>query len=349
MATNRVASRINGLFGKTIDPMVLESELYRLHPEITSVEAIPVNQLDLLLTTTYNKIMTGDILSDRQLFEDVVLPKLPKLPTTDADMGKSYTRKLEKDRYWEDDPVRLLKSGGIELIDQFQKKAGEIAKKRAVISRKREIVRQEIDKLPHEWNYGEEELQALEGKIKEQIDSWTKQMDGIVRRMMNSMDIDSVGDFVSKYSQFKQALKYSISGIKWQAMNKAREELAAEKPVKNIAKAFGAMRNLGKSFFGTDDFNDKILKSIEYNIVSYFDEDKGIPYHSTYQKAIKHYEKGNKHSRKGDSDTASHWYAKAHVLTSQLKIHPSHSDASPKIKEDINFMHRNTKAMKGME
>jgi HAMP domain-containing protein len=284
-ANSRVASRIAGIFGKTIDPCVLEMELLRDHPEIQDLDTIPVNQLDVMLTITGNKILTGSVISGREIFEDTILPNIPQRVFTDADAAKSITgrrsisyngvllRPIEKDRFYADGEVRLNKSASMSLFDQYQQTAEKVAKKRAIISKKRQLVQQEIEKLPREWNIGQEELEALEGKIKEQIDAWTAQMDSVLKQMLNrSKNIESIGDLISKYTQFKQAMKCAVNQIKWQAMDDARDKLAAEKPVKALAKSMGAMRNLAKHQTRNEMFDHFVLLQAEKNIVGYFDE-----------------------------------------------------------------------------
>lgn len=245
-ASERVYNRAKTLFGQAVVPCMLEQEVLRWHPEISDIDQVQATQLDLLLIEAFNRMLLAPTNSQRQIFEDVVLPRLPQsLPVVEKSMSR--------ETFYNDEPQLLIKSEGMELIDKYKAKASEVAKNRAT--------RQEVNHVAYQAVEGEEELNKLEAQLMDQIDNWTEEMDAKVKKLMNSIPLDSAGEFVSRYVEFKRALKSAIRNIKWDEQDKARNQV-----IKKMKKSMAAMRMVGNDYFDTTDFNHITLINIESHL-----------------------------------------------------------------------------------
>jgi hypothetical protein len=294
ISNSRLNTRMKQVLGEeAIAPCVLQSEILRNNPDI-DLDTMPVSQLDMLILNTYNRIALSPEVSQRQIFEDVVLGSRSIPPVT---LGKS--QKDITHFYDEGGPILLAKSDGAKLFDEYNQQIAKLAKKNSV--------RPEMVK-PYKPDPAYEKMRKLEDKIKAKMEAWLSGTEEMIRTMMGKLDLDAMNEVMCKYAEFRRGLGMALQDHRWKTESKVRTSL--QKSIPAAVNTMAAFRQFAYEATGEEGFTDQVYQDLEDGIWDHVDEARGekVPAHlhptivnaykAGHQKGWKSYGKGPKESWK---------------------------------------------------
>jgi len=275
--SDRVLGRIRKLYtAEQIDPSVLCTELFRQYPDhdFTSVQSL---QLDLMITNVYNSILLNPEISPKLIMEDKVERGLaPRFPYLGTGTFKSRTGDIDLSRFYVDNAlsVPLKKAQSLQILDKYQQKVKELAMSKEVLHERASRLdekagkwRNKADKIRQQAYRKNDVMNVLGDQVQTQIENWTGSMDSLVKQLMGRLEIEQVGEFVGKYSEFKQALKRVCNRMKWDIEDKARTKV--QKRLGPVTTAMKSFRSVGYGLTDMEEFTglhfvmaEEMLKSI---------------------------------------------------------------------------------------